>query len=53
MGDDFWPYGLQPNHKELELVMRHTYEQGLVKKRGEFEEMFHPSTLKLTDSPPC
>jgi 4,5-dihydroxyphthalate decarboxylase len=50
MGDDFWPYGLQPNRKELELIMRYTYEQGLVKERGEFEGMFHPSTLKLTES---
>jgi hypothetical protein len=27
--------------------MRYTYEQGLVKKRGDFLEMFHPDTLNL------
>ena len=51
MGDDYWTYGVQPNQKELELVMRYTYEQGLVKELREFEELFHPSTLELTESP--
>lgn len=43
MGKDFWRYGLEANRKELELVMRYTHEQGLVKERRKFEEMFHPS----------
>ena len=43
MGKDFWRYGLKANRKELELVMRYTHEQGLVKERRKFEEMFHPS----------
>jgi 4,5-dihydroxyphthalate decarboxylase len=47
MGDDYWRYGIESNRKELELVMRYTYEQGLVKKQGNFEDMFHPSTLGL------
>jgi 4,5-dihydroxyphthalate decarboxylase len=47
MGDDYWRYGIEANKKELELVMRYTHEQGLVKSRGEFEEMFHPSTTGL------
>jgi 4,5-dihydroxyphthalate decarboxylase len=46
MGDDYWRYGIEANRKELELVMRYTYEQGLVKERGNFEDMFHPSTLE-------
>jgi len=49
MGKNFWPYGIEPNRKELELVMRYTHEQGLVKRRGNFEELFHPSTLKLKE----
>lgn len=49
MGKNFWPYGIEPNRKELELVMRYTHEQGLVKRRGDFEELFHPSTLKLKE----
>lgn len=27
--------------------MRYTYEQGLVKRQGQFEEMFDPSTFSL------
>jgi 4,5-dihydroxyphthalate decarboxylase len=44
MGTDFWRYGLEANRKELELVMRYTHEQGLVKERRKFEELFHTST---------
>jgi 4,5-dihydroxyphthalate decarboxylase len=43
MGNDFWRYGLESNRKELERVMRYTHEQGLVKERRKFEELFHPS----------
>ena len=46
MGDDYWRYGIESNRKELELVMRYTYEQGLVKRQVSFEELFHPTTLK-------
>lgn len=48
MGDDYWRYGIEANRKELESVMRYTYEQGLVNKLGKFEDMFHPSTLSLS-----
>jgi 4,5-dihydroxyphthalate decarboxylase len=47
MGDDYWRYGIEANRKELESVMRYTYEQGLVKNLGDFPDMFHPSTLDL------
>ena len=50
MGTNFWPYGIEPNRKELELIMRYVYEQGLAKKKLNFEEMFHPSTLALVES---
>jgi 4,5-dihydroxyphthalate decarboxylase len=50
MGTNFWPYGIEPNRNELELVMRYVYEQGLAKKKLNFEEMFHPSTLTLVES---
>jgi 4,5-dihydroxyphthalate decarboxylase len=49
MGKNFWPYGIEPNRKELELVMRYTHEQGLVKRRLKFEELFHHSTLELKE----
>ena len=47
MGEDYWPYGISANEKELSLVMRYTKEQGLVKRQADFREMFHPSTLDL------
>ncbi|MGI9432532.1 MAG: ABC transporter substrate-binding protein [Myxococcota bacterium] len=43
MGRDFWRYGLEANRKELDLVMRYVHEQGLVKERRGFEELFHSS----------
>ena len=50
MGKNFWSYGVGANRKELELVMRYTHEQGLVKHHLKFEELFHPSTLKLEEN---
>ena len=47
MGDDYWPYGIRANEKELSLVMRYVYEQGLVKRHADFRELFHSSTLDL------
>jgi 4,5-dihydroxyphthalate decarboxylase len=49
MGKDFWRYGIEANRKELELVMRYTHEQGLLKRRLKVEEVFHPSTLELAE----
>ena len=47
MGNDYWRYGMEANRKELEAVMRYTHQQGMVRKQGNFEDMFHPSTLEL------
>lgn len=47
MGDDYWRYGIEANRKELQSVMRYTHEQGLVKSRGDFIDLFHPQTLRL------
>ena len=50
MGENFWPYGVKANRKELELVMRYTHEQGLAKRRLDVNEIFHPSTLDLIEA---
>lgn len=50
MGKNFWKYGLDANRKEMELVMRYIHEQGLVQRRLEVDEVFHPSTLRLCES---
>ena len=47
MGQDYWPYGIEANRKELGLATRYAHEQGLIRRRLDFEELFHPSTLEL------
>jgi 4,5-dihydroxyphthalate decarboxylase len=44
MGDDFWPYGLEPNRKTLDTFLRHHHAQGLSSRLVKPEELFHPST---------
>ncbi len=44
MGQDFWPYGLEPNRKTLESFLRHHHAQGLSSRVVKPEELFHPST---------
>ena len=50
MGRDFWPYGIEPNRKALDTLFQYSYEQGLAKEKLTVEELFHPSTLGLTDT---
>jgi 4,5-dihydroxyphthalate decarboxylase len=45
MGNDFWPYGVAPNRKTLELMARYSHEQGLSVRLVAVEEMFPPNTL--------
>jgi 4,5-dihydroxyphthalate decarboxylase len=49
MGDNFWPYGIEPNRKTLETLFRYSYEQGLASRELTIEELFHPATLDLVD----
>jgi 4,5-dihydroxyphthalate decarboxylase len=46
MGDDFWPYGIEPNRHVLDSFLQHHHEQGLSSRRLQPEELFHPSTLE-------
>lgn len=45
MGEDFWPYGLEPNRTALEALIQFLVEQGLVARRLDPTELFAPSTL--------
>ena len=47
MGDDYWRYGIEANKKELEAVVRYAAEQGLVGRRINYLDMFHPNTLEV------
>ena len=44
MGDDWWPYGLEPNRHVLDTFLRYHHEQGLSKRRLQPEELFAPET---------
>jgi len=50
MGDNFWPYGIEPNRKALEALFQYSHEQGLATRRLTIEELFHPSSLEFTES---
>jgi 4,5-dihydroxyphthalate decarboxylase len=45
MGDDYWPYGLEPNRHALETLMRYSCEQGLAGQTLPVEALFAPNTL--------
>ncbi len=46
MGEDFWPYGVEPNRKTLDAFLRHHHGQGISPRLVAVEEMFHPATLE-------
>jgi 4,5-dihydroxyphthalate decarboxylase len=45
MGDDYWPYGVEPNRKALETLMRYSCEQGLAQHAVPIESLFAETTL--------
>jgi 4,5-dihydroxyphthalate decarboxylase len=45
MGDDLWPYGLEPNRKAIDTFLRYHHEQGLSAHRIKAEELFAPEAL--------
>ena len=45
-GADPWPYKLDDNRKALEAAVRYEYEQGMIKKKPEIEELFFPPSLQ-------
>lgn len=46
MGEDYWPYGVEPNRKTLEAMTLYAYEQGLANKQLTVEELFSENTIK-------
>jgi len=45
-GPDPWPYNLDDNRKALEAAVRYEYEQGMIKKKFQIEELFFPPSLQ-------
>lgn len=48
MGQDFWPYGIEPNRAALETFLRYSHEQGLARTRLSAEEIFAPESVGET-----
>jgi 4,5-dihydroxyphthalate decarboxylase len=48
LGENYWPYGLEPNLEVLRTFLRYSYDQGLAARRLEPEELFAPETLETT-----
>ncbi len=44
-GEDPWPYGLEPNRRVLETLLRYLQEQGLLERPLPLEEAFAPVHL--------
>lgn len=48
MGDDYWPYGVAQNRKDIEAMARYSYDQGLAVRKLAPEELFAKSTLEIS-----
>ncbi len=46
MGEDYWPYGLEPNRKTLSTFLRYHHECGLSKRLLRPEELFAPEAME-------
>jgi 4,5-dihydroxyphthalate decarboxylase len=43
-GEEFWPYGIEPNRPTLEAFLQYAFEQGVTQRRLAVEELFAPET---------
>ncbi|MBL0423434.1 ABC transporter substrate-binding protein [Ramlibacter sp. AW1] len=48
MGEDFWPYGIEPNRREIEALCQYVTEQGLAPRKLAIDELFAPNVAGLT-----
>lgn len=46
MGDDFWPYGVEKNEKNLDTFLRYHFEQGLSPRKLAARDLFAPETFE-------
>jgi 4,5-dihydroxyphthalate decarboxylase len=44
MGDDYWPYGVEPNRPTLEAMVRYAYRHGTTARQLAVDELFVSST---------
>jgi len=43
-GEDFWPYGIEPNRPTLEAFVQYAFEQGVTARKLDLGELFAPET---------
>ena len=46
MGEDFWPYGFEPNAHALSTFLRYSFEQGLSQRQLLPQDLFVPGCLE-------
>jgi 4,5-dihydroxyphthalate decarboxylase len=46
LGKDPWPYNLEDNRKALEAAVRYVFDQGMIAKKPEIEDLFFPASLQ-------
>lgn len=46
LGDDWWPYGLEPNRAVLDSFLRYHHDQGLSSRRLRPDDLFAPETFE-------
>jgi 4,5-dihydroxyphthalate decarboxylase len=44
MGEDFWPYGIEKNRPAIDMLIKFSYEQGLIDRVLQVDELFPEST---------
>jgi 4,5-dihydroxyphthalate decarboxylase len=47
MGDNYWPYNIPNNVRELEAMTQYAHEQGLSPARIDYRTFFYPEAAAL------
>jgi 4,5-dihydroxyphthalate decarboxylase len=46
IGENFWPYGLEKNQREIDTFIQYAFEQGIIAKKMDAEKLFAENTLR-------
>ena len=46
MGENYWPYGFEPNRKTLSTFLRYHHECGLSERLLDAQELFAPEAME-------
>ena len=47
LGDDIWPFGVEPNRKTIQTFISYLDQQGLLERPVTIEELFAPNTFDM------